>query len=81
MQQRKIMIQKLIQKALPQIFKTAIEKLNIGLYKNDVIAFHITAHTSDKNFTKCILTKIKKDKTTEVINFDMNLVDFETLLK
>jgi hypothetical protein len=75
------MIQKLIQKALPQIFKTAIEKLNIGLYKNDVIAFHITAHTSDKNFTKCVLTKIKKDKTTEVINFDMNLVDFETLLK
>jgi len=63
--------------------------LNIGatgsgktyFVKNDVIAFHITAHTSDKNFTKCVLTKIKKDKTTEVINFDMNLVDFETLLK
>ena len=47
----------------------------------DIIAFHITALTTDKNFTKCVLTKIKKDKTTEVINFDMNEVDFETLLK
>jgi hypothetical protein len=75
------MIQKIIQKALPQIFKTAIEKLNIGLYKNDVIAFHITAQTSDKNFTKCVLTKIKKDLTKEVVNFDMNTVDFDNLLK
>jgi hypothetical protein len=75
------MIEKLIQKALPQIFKTAIEKLNVGLYKNDVIAFHITAHTSDKNFTKCVLTKIKKDLSKEVINFDMNEVNFDTLLK
>ena len=75
------MIEKLIQKALPQVFKTAIEKLNIGLYKKDIIAFHITALTTDKNFTKCVLTKIKKDKTTEVINFDMNEVDFDSLLK
>ena len=75
------MIEKLIQKALPQIFKTAIEKLNVGLYKNDVIAFHITAQTTDKNFTKCVLTKIKKDLSKEVINFDMNEVNFETLLK
>jgi hypothetical protein len=55
--------------------------LNIGLYKHVVIAFNITAHTTDKNFTKCVLTKIKKDKTTEIINFDMNEVDFDTLLK
>lgn len=75
------MIQKLIQKALPDIFKTAIQKLNLGLYKNDVIGFHITAKTSDNNFTKCTLTKIKKDLSKEVINFDMNEVDFDSLLK
>ena len=75
------MIEKIIKKALPQIFKTAIEKLNIGLYKNDVVGFHITAKTSDKNFTQCVLTKIKKDLTKEVIHFDMNTVDFDELLK
>ena len=75
------MIQNLIKKALPDIFKTAIQKLNLGLYKNDVIGFHITAKTSDNNFTQCVLTKVKKDLTKEIINFDMNTVDFDELLK
>lgn len=75
------MIQKLIQKALPEIFKTAIKKLNIGLYKNDVIGFTIVAKTSSDNFTECVLTKIKKDLTKEVVKFNMNEVDFDNLLK
>lgn len=75
------MIQKLIQKALPEIFKTAIKKLNIGLYNNDVIGFTIVAKTSNDNFTECVLTKIKKDLTKEVVKFNMNEVDFDNLLK
>lgn len=75
------MIQKLIQKALPEIFKTAIKKLNIGLFENNVIGFTIVAKTSNDNFTECVLTKIKKDLSKEIIKFDMNKVDFDELLK
>lgn len=75
------MIQKLIQKALPEIFKQTFKNLNQGLYKNDFVGFHITAKTSEDNFTNCTLTKIRKDLTKEVIHFNMNEVDFDSLLK
>ena len=74
------MIQNLIKKALPQIFKQTFKNLNIGLYKNEIVAFHITAQTSKNNFIKCKLTKIKKDLTKEEIFFDMDNVDFEKIL-
>jgi hypothetical protein len=75
------MIQKLIQKALPEIFKQTFKNLNQGLHKNDFVGFHITAKTSEDNFTNCTLTKIRKDLTKEVIHFNMNEVDFDSLLK
>ena len=74
------MIQKLIQKALPEIFKTTFKKLNQGLHKNEYVGFHITAKTSEDNFTNCTLTKIRKDLTKEIIHFNMNEVDFDSLL-
>ena len=74
------MIQKLIQKALPEIFKTTFKKLNQGLHKNEYVGFHITAKTSEDNFTNCTLTKIRKDLSKEIIHFNMNEVDFDSLL-
>lgn len=74
------MIQKLIQKALPEIFKATFKKLNQGLHNSEYVGFHITAKTSPDNFTNCTLTKIRRDLTKEVINFNMNEVDFDSLL-
>ena len=75
------MIQKLIQKALPEIFKQTFKNLNQGLHKNEYVGFHITAKTSEDTFTNCTLTKIRKDLTKEIIHFNMNEVDFDSLLK